>query len=128
MNGQRRPQSWIGVDLDGTLAMYEGFIHSTHIGEPIIPMVERIKEWIHNGVKVKIFTARVAPIYVNLDGTGYDIIAVTAAIQDWTERHIGHRLEVTCMKDFYMVELWDDRAVRVKANTGMPCCEYTKGE
>ena len=33
---------WIGVDLDGTLAHYGGWIGPDHIGDPIAPMVERI--------------------------------------------------------------------------------------
>jgi hypothetical protein len=39
-------------------------------------------------------------------------------IQDWCEKHIGRRLEVTCQKDFAMIELWDDRCVQVVCNTG----------
>ena len=33
-------------------------------------------------------------------------------------KHIGQELEVTCTKDFGMIELWDDRAIRVEKNTG----------
>jgi len=40
---------WIGVDLDGTLAHYEGFKGAQHIGEPISPMVERVKRWLAEG-------------------------------------------------------------------------------
>ena len=43
-------------------------------------------------------------------------------IQDWTEKHIGHRLPVTCEKDYGMIELWDDRAVRVIHNKGEIWC------
>lgn len=35
-------KGWIGVDLDGTLAHYEGWKGVEHIGEPIPAMVERI--------------------------------------------------------------------------------------
>ena len=34
---------WIGVDLDGTLAIYTGWKGCDHVGEPIPPMVERVK-------------------------------------------------------------------------------------
>ena len=37
---------WIGVDLDGTLAHYEGWQGETHIGAPISAMVERVKRWL----------------------------------------------------------------------------------
>ncbi|WP_269581869.1 hypothetical protein [Roseibium sp. Sym1] len=103
---------WIGVDLDGTLAHYGGWLGAGHIGEPIAPMVERVKEWISKGIEVRIFTARAwraDPEEISF-------------IQDWAERHIGARLAVTCTKDFGMIELWDDRAVRVQANKGVPCC------
>jgi hypothetical protein len=35
----------IGVDLDGTLAKYGEWRGVEHIGEPIPPMVDRVKGW-----------------------------------------------------------------------------------
>ena len=105
---------WIGVDLDGTLAHYGGWVEPERIGEPIAPMVARIKEWLGQGIEVRIFTARA------WRADEADI----AAIQDWSEKHIGIRLDVTCTKDYGMIELWDDRAVRVRANDGEPCCSH----
>jgi hypothetical protein len=104
---------WIGVDLDGTLAKYDEWVDPLHVGEPIAPMVQRVKDWISSGIEVRIFTARV--------GTQKDnrvIPDVIKAIEDWCELHIGQKLPVTNMKDFGLIELWDDRAVRVKKNTG----------
>lgn len=49
---------WIGVDLDGTLAEYNGWQGIDHIGKPIPKMVNRVKKWLSEGVQVKIFTAR----------------------------------------------------------------------
>lgn len=103
---------WIGVDLDGTLAHYDRWRGIDHIGEPITAMVRRVQEWLDKGQAVKVFTARVA------DG---DDVA-RGFIQDWCFKHIGERLEVTNSKDFNMIELWDDRCVRVLINTGDPCC------
>lgn len=37
---------WIGVDLDGTLAVYKGWNGPEHIGEPIPIMIDRVKLWI----------------------------------------------------------------------------------
>jgi len=34
---------WIGVDLDGTLAHYDGWKGPTHIGAPIHKMVQRVR-------------------------------------------------------------------------------------
>lgn len=101
---------WIGVDLDGTLAHYDGWKGADYIGDPVLKMVERVKKWLADGVTVKIFTARVS----------LDEIAESQAklIQDWCEKHIGARLDVTCKKDFSMIELWDDRAIQVQINTG----------
>jgi hypothetical protein len=40
------------------------------------------------------------------------------AIEDWCEKHLGHRLEVTCSKDLHCFMIVDDRAVSVNKNTG----------
>lgn len=111
---------WIGVDLDGTLARYEGWKGIEHIGEPIPAMVERIKGWLNEGKKVKIFTARVWS-----DGTltrDREVYVATKYIHNWCLEHLGLVLPVTCQKDFAMIQLWDDRCVRVIENTGEPCC------
>ena len=119
---------WIGVDLDGTLAFYDGRKSPEHIGEPVPKMAERVKKWLDEGRKVKIFTARVDGGAVALsmgvqEGENFrDVERVRSIIQDWTQKHFGVRLEVTNKKDFGMVELWDDRCVRVVLNTGRPCC------
>lgn len=100
-------RGWIGVDLDGTLAHYTSW-NGGAIGKPIPKMVERVKKWLRNGRVVKIMTARVA----YNDGEQEELI------KDWCKEHLGERLPVTCMKDFNMIELWDDRAIRVEKNTG----------
>lgn len=109
---------WIGVDLDGTLAEYGGWVGETHIGEPVGSMLFRVRKWIADGKEVRIFTARVAEGALNLDGTPHDVSHVRAAIQDWCEKHVGVRLPVTNVKDYSMIELWDDRAIQVIPNTG----------
>lgn len=102
--------AWIGVDLDGTLAHYEGW-NGGAIGEPIPLMVERVKAWLAEGKEVRIFTARVNPFPGECSHQ-------RSLIHAWCEKHIGERLKITCMKDFEMVELWDDRAIQVIKNTG----------
>ena len=101
-------RGWIGVDLDGTLAHYTSW-NGGAIGKPIPKMVERVKKWLRSGRVVKIMTARVA---YNEGGHQEELI------KDWCKEHLGERLPVACMKDFNMIELWDDRAVRVEKNTG----------
>ena len=56
---RRDNMGWMAVDLDGTLAHYDKFISPSHIGEPIAPMVARVKKWLSQGKEVRIFTARV---------------------------------------------------------------------
>lgn len=107
-------RSWIGVDLDGTLAYYDPREYTpTHIGEPIEPMVKRVKEWLSSGIEVRIFTARVAGYR---DGVPPE--QTKKLIQEWCLEHIGQILPVTCIKDFGMLRLYDDRAVQVEFNTG----------
>jgi hypothetical protein len=109
-------KGWIGVDLDGTLAHYDGWKGASHIGTPIPAMIERVKEWLDDGRDVRIVTARVSH-----DGSASRMVEAQLAmihIMDWVARHIGKDLPVTCTKDYAMVELWDDRAVQVIANTG----------
>jgi hypothetical protein len=105
---------WIGVDLDGTLAEYDHWRGEAHIGVPVPAMVERVKKWLADGVEVRIFTAR-----VHADGgDARDVTTVRRYIEMWCREHIGTLLPVTNVKDYGMVELWDDRAVQVVPNTG----------
>lgn len=126
-----KTKGWIGVDLDGTLAEYHGWISEKHIGDPIPEMAERVHRWLADGEDVRIFTARVdggnvAIAMGNPAGEAFrDVGQIRAIIQDWTEKHFGVRLPVTNQKDYGMIELWDDRAVRVVINTGHPCCEQS---
>lgn len=109
---------WVGFDLDGTIAKYNGWIHETHIGEPVPAMVKKVQEYLTAGVEVRIFTARVAESDSNLDGSVHRVFAVRTAIESWCEKHIGQKLAVTNKKDFSMICLYDDRAFQVEANTG----------
>lgn len=114
--GRVTGRGWIGVDLDATLAHYTTWIDDESIGEPIWPMVERVKQWLAAGRVVKIFTARIS--YHPL--AKLPVEQKISRIQDWCCDHIGKRLEVTNVKTWDMIELWDDRAVQVEPNTGHP--------
>lgn len=105
-------KGWIGVDLDGTLAAYSSWQGELTIGAPVPKMVERVKVWLAAGREVRIFTARV------YEAPGRDINPIRAAIQNWCFEHVGAFLPVTNVKDYQMIELWDDRAVQVIANSG----------
>lgn len=124
-------KGWIAVDLDGTLARYDHFVSITTIGDPIMPMVHRVRDWLAAGHEVKVLTARVSlatEVEDFTSGTKVKMADVHAAISDWCERHIGARLEVTCIKDWRMIELWDDRAIQVIPNTGRTLSEEHAAE
>lgn len=111
-------KGWIGVDLDGTLAFYDEWRGASHIGEPIKPMVDRVKQWRKNGRDVRIVTARVHP-----ENPGREEALV--AIEKWTKEVFGEKLLAQCDKDFAMDVLWDDRCVQVEMNTGHLVIERT---
>jgi hypothetical protein len=102
-------KQWIGVDLDGTLAMAEPWQGFEHIGKPVPNMVKRLNVWVGMGYTVKIVTARAAEPEVAIP-----------PIKAWLKKHGLPDLEVTNAKDMDMIELWDDRAVQVIPNTGNP--------
>jgi len=110
-------KGWIGVDFDGTLAHYTwGDFKKGVLGEPILPMLERVKRWLRRGETVKIVTARASdPVQ-------------RAAIRDWCALWTGHTLEVTDRKDSRMICLYDDRCRQVIPNTGDLVGEEHTGE
>lgn len=116
-----KDKGWIGVDLDGTLAHYDFWRGVAHIGVPIPAMLDRVKRWLAEGRVVKIMTARAAP-----RSDGSEVMAVKF-IRLWCRNHLGRELEVTCVKDGAMIELWDDRAVSVEENTGRALAPSRRG-
>lgn len=135
-------QGWYGFDLDGTLAFYDSWRGIDHIGEPIAPMVDLIKEMHKEGKIVKILTARVAPRtevetkpnpyygrgapeYVR-QGLSYakilynwDHWSAKQFIQDWCIKHLGFIPKITHEKDYAMLALYDDRVKQVIPNKGI---------
>lgn len=108
-------KGWIAVDLDGTLAEYRPHQGLGVIGKPIPLMLERVKGWVAEGTEVRIFTARVS----EADDDIRFVHKQRQLIQDWLVTHGLPRLQVTNMKDYSMIELWDDRARRVSFNGGI---------
>lgn len=102
-------KGWIGVDLDGTLAKYDGWVSEEHIGDPVPAMLARVKNWLEEGEEVRIFTARVSRENAK-DVVGW--------IWAWCIKHGLPTLRVTCVKDYDMKVLYDDRCVQVEKNTG----------
>ena len=100
---------WIGVDLDGTLAVAEPWQGFEHIGKPVPNMMKRLKIWLEMGYRVKIVTARAQNPEMAIP-----------PIKKWLIKHGLPELEITNAKDMDMIELWDDRCVQVIPNTGNP--------
>ena len=98
------------MDLDGTLAHYNGWKGPHHIGEPVPKMMKLVRGWLKKGWNVKIMTARAT------DGDSVSAIAV------WLDKHCLPQLEITDRKDFHMIALFDDRAVAVQPNIGTCLC------
>ena len=138
-------KGWYGFDLDGVLAKYDGWKGIDHIGEPVKPMVELIKQMHDEGKVVKIMTARVAPRknpewrfnpyrsrpeYARGEGPVDPERGVLWAfynrkewgamefVADWCQHYLGFIPEITYQKDHLMLELYDDRVKQVVPNEG----------
>lgn len=126
---------WVGFDLDGTLAEYHGWEGPEAIGKPIIPMVRQAEVHLAEGREVRIFTARVYPFTIvirnlshlpstdvlkngGLDAHERSAYLSARAIFAWSREVFGRELPITCVKDFAMIQLYDDRCIQVETNTG----------
>jgi hydroxymethylpyrimidine pyrophosphatase-like HAD family hydrolase len=115
-------QRSIAVDFDGTLATYDGWKGVDHLGEPVEEMIQRVQAELDAGSAVTIFTARVNPnggsFQEALDATkSYVLIA------QWCVQHIGQLLPITHLKSQVWDEMWDDRAIQIVKNQGIPVTE-----
>ena len=93
---------WVGVDFDGTLATYDHYRGDDHTGDPVEPMVKLVRKLLHDGVDVRLFTAR----------------KPHPALRKWMKEHLGVILPITNVKDPGMIVMYDDRAINVQRNTG----------
>jgi hypothetical protein len=103
---------WIGVDMDGTLAIDDGWRGPHHVGDPVPLMLARVLHWLAHGKDVRILTARVA-------STNPGRAQSREAIRDWCRRFLGREIPITAEKDDQMIEFWDDRCIQVEPNTGV---------
>lgn len=137
-------KGWIGVDFDGTLADYSrGWVAPDHCGAPVPDMLERVKFWLGEGYDVRIFTARIWPLFDAPVGIPVQSLhtlpgisptekivesrAAVDAIRAWCREHLGRELRITNVKDLAMVELYDDRCVQVLADTGVLVGKSSRG-
>lgn len=106
-------ETWVGFDLDGTLAEDEGWHGIEHIGKPVKRMCNLAKKLHSEGKVIKILTARVAP------KNNSDTKKAKEYIEKWCEENLGFIPPITYEKDSLMETLYDDRAVQVIPNTGI---------
>jgi len=99
-------EPWIGIDLDGTLAIIDHNTSGVVIGEPVEVMRIILESHITEGYKIKIFTARASyPEQIPI-------------VKKWLKDNNFPELEITCQKDFAMIRFYDDSAVTIERNTG----------
>ncbi len=79
------------------------------LGDPVPAMVRRVKKWCLDGYDVRVFTVRAADA------------SQCALIGAWLKQHDLPALPITNVKAAGLLELWDDRAIRVRRNRGQPC-------
>ena len=108
-----KPEEYVAFDLDGTLAVYDGWKGIEHIGEPIPKAIALVKAYLKRGDQVRIMTARVA------SDEPERAAEAASYVQAWCREHIGYELPVTCKKDPMMRLLYDDRARQVIQNEGV---------
>lgn len=121
-------QGWYAYDLDGTLAEYNGWVGIDHIGKPVQKLINEVKKLLKQGKDVRIFTARVYPLgvergFTDLGPDEYLARMMQArlakeVIEKFCQEQFGKVLPVTCVKDFGMITLTDDRLKQVIPNTG----------
>lgn len=110
-NGDAPHGQWLGVDLDGTLAQYYGWVSEEYIGEPVVSIVAAINARRAAGWKVAIFTARVS-------GDAEEAQRAEVAIWKWLDFYNIKVEGITCTKHKHFSEFWDDRARQVIFNKG----------
>lgn len=132
---EQGPKGWIAVDMDGTLFEYTEWTKWNEFGKPIELMAARVKLWVSQGKDVRIFTARMPlPHEQEIEQTCYRTgekfngVMMKKAIADHTEKHLGFRMRAQCYKDLYTIEIWDDRAIGVIANSGMTLVDAALAE
>ena len=101
----------IAVDLDGTLAQYDGWKGIDHIG-PVIPEVANAMEQAQaEGAEVHLFTSRVSD--------PEDAAEAHQVISKWAEANHFNFASITAVKHKFFTEFWDDRAIQVIKNQGL---------
>ena len=101
----------IAVDLDGTLAQYDGWKGIGHIGCVIPEVANAMERAQAEGAEVHLFTARVSD--------PEDAAEAHQVISKWAEANNFNFASITAVKHKFFTEFWDDRAIQVIKNEGI---------
>lgn len=101
----------IAVDLDGTLAQYDGWKGIGHIGDVIPGVANAMERAQAEGAEVHLFTARVSD--------PKDAAESHQVISKWAEANHFNFASITAVKHKFFSEFWDDRAIQVIKNEGI---------
>jgi len=110
-------ESWVGIDLDGTLAKIEevNLKPPYPIGSPCEEVLAFVRFLYTNSVTCKLFTARVAK--------KESLTEQSEKIKEWLASHKISKYfsDITATKDPHMVLCLDDRSLRVyKGEISLP--------
>lgn len=92
--------------MDGTLAEYHSNGDISKIGKPIEKMIVLLRYYLSRGFICKIFTTRAS------------VLEHIPTIKQWLSDNNLPILEITNIKTFSCILIFDDRAVQVEENTG----------
>lgn len=101
----------IAVDLDGTLAHYDGWKGIGHIGCVIPEVANAMERAQKEGAEVWIFTARVSDPADAEEAGKY--------VHEWLVKNNFQFEGITAIKHKFFTEFWDDRAIQVIRNSGL---------
>jgi hypothetical protein len=108
------------VDFDNTLATYKSGGFKT-TGKPIIPMVDKVNQWLDAGFEVWLFTARVNDLCLINEGECvsdddyFEDKEQREMLTKWCKKHLkGRVLPMTNCKTPEAIVIYDDRARQVK--------------
>ena len=109
-------KAWWGFDVDKTAFVDEGGTRGGVIGEPIMPIIRRIKHFLRTGRKVNIVTARVHPSEPDREE---QVLTVSRALDAVLGPEMASKIGIRSDKDRHMIDLYDDRAMQVIPNKGI---------
>jgi len=114
---------WVAVDFDGCLAKSpKSWVEPDVLGEPIMPMVEKVANLLLKGTDIRIFTTRA---YTDHTPAGDEMRdKAVAAIKNWLIDVFGQELPITCEKAWGITAIYDDKAISIVEDTGLTPDEY----